>query len=547
NKEIYEVKIVNKERRIFAKNTIFSYLFSYSDFTFSIFTSLLISRIVSQTIWGMLILSLSYISIFSLPLVFLPPSLGLSVNYFIPKYRALENNGKLRSFILKSLILRVIFVIPIFIISILIFSIFLGFFKLFVNQYWYLFFVLSPLILIYGLDKIIRNMLRALNLFNVVYYLLILTNIIYIGGLIFSFLFVNFHNVETIAIIVLLSNLIPFLFSFIYLLVYINIKYDKIDEKKISYKQLVKELYTYGSGLSINTYINGFVKEAKVQLIALFDSDIFVTGYYIGLKYANISAETIRSLNFPLTNTFTGLYVKKEHEEIEKVYNLMFRYTLFLLLLVTGGLFFLSDFFLSFIYGHNYLIYSFILKLLLLAITFNLLGSFFNSMIRATNKIKYIIPYTILTTIVSLPLYLIGLILNGIGGALLGLVLGNFINFIITIILNKILFKIEIKQSKVTMQYTIFFITILLVYTLDFLFLKDFNNHLLSLLNLNLFQNFNIFSISLFFILYLGCNIIFKVISKEDVENIEIFFQKNNKRNRIILTFLRYLKKLLRK
>jgi len=107
-------KNLTKDHRILAKNTFFSFLFSYGKFLFALITSFIIARIISQETWGFLILTLSFINIFTFILVFFPPSLGLSFHYYIPRYRALNQNSKLKSFVLNSLIIRFMFLIPIF-------------------------------------------------------------------------------------------------------------------------------------------------------------------------------------------------------------------------------------------------------------------------------------------------------------------------------------------------------------------------------------------------------------------------------------------------
>ena len=208
-------KKLSKDYRILAKNTLFSFLFSYGTYLFSIISSFIIARIISQDTWGFLILTLSFLNIFTFILVFFPPSLGLSFHYYIPQYRALNQNSKLKSFVQNALIIRLVFLIPIFLLTLLIFNVFFDFFKISLQNYTYLFYVLSPLIAINSFDAIFNDISRAFNKFQVVFILLIIKYIVNVGGLIYLFLFVDIVKLEMIAFITLISNLVPFLINII--------------------------------------------------------------------------------------------------------------------------------------------------------------------------------------------------------------------------------------------------------------------------------------------------------------------------------------------
>ena len=236
-------KNLSKDHRILAKNTFFSFLFSYGKFLFALITSFIIARIISQETWGFLILTLSFINIFTFILIFFPPSLGLSYHYYIPRFRALNQNSKLKSFVVNSLIIRFVFLIPIFFLTLLIFNIFFSFFEISLQNYTHLFYILSPLVAINSFDKIFNDLSRALNKFQIVFILLVIKYIVNIGGLIYLFLFVNIIELEMIAVITLLSSLVPFLLSIIVIFFILKYKIKKTNEEGITFKETFKLLY----------------------------------------------------------------------------------------------------------------------------------------------------------------------------------------------------------------------------------------------------------------------------------------------------------------
>ena len=218
NQNVGNERVLSKGHKVLAKNTFFSFLSSYGNYISSIITSFIIARIISQENWGFLILATSIVNIFTFILLFFPPSLGLAMNYYIPKYRALNQNNKLKSFIVKSLIIKLLLVLPIYILSILIFNVFFEFFQISLKNYTSLFYLLSPLIIINSFDNIFKDISRALNKFQFVFFMFLIKYILNIGSLIYVFIFLTVINVEVIALITLFSNLIPFLINFIAIL-----------------------------------------------------------------------------------------------------------------------------------------------------------------------------------------------------------------------------------------------------------------------------------------------------------------------------------------
>ncbi|MHA1294764.1 MAG: oligosaccharide flippase family protein, partial [Promethearchaeota archaeon] len=540
-------KQLTQNQRVLAKNTFYSFLQSYGVFFFSLITSFFIARMITQEEWGFLFLTLSYITIFTLFLGFCPPSLADSVKYYIPTYRALEQNTKLKSFIINAIIIRILFVIPIFLISVAIFTIFIDFFSLNLKNHVYLFYLLVPLILINGIDKIFNGINQSLNMFRTVFILIVIKYVFFIGSLIYFFLFVKDVQVDTIALITLYANLIPFLINCFIMFFIIEFKIKKTAEEKEKLKETFKNLYKYGSYLSVKNFIISFTKEFRTQSIGFFESPEVVTGWSIARHYADISREAVGALSAPLTISFSELHTSKRFNEIVKIFNILFLYSVFLILLITGILLFIVDIFLFIVYGESYLVFGLMLKLLLMIVIFNVLGSFFFSLLRASNKVKYMIPIILINVSIRMPLFLIGLIFFGVHWAIIGLLIGNIIIFGLYAMFCFKIFNIRLKIPKAVQLYLIFFAALGITLILENIILKDFNTAILRYLNLTIFEHFQFISLGLFLVLFFSLIVISGIFSQSDIENIEAFFNRDNLLHKIIRKGLNILKRVMRK
>jgi len=539
-------KHLSKEYKILAKNSIFSMIHVYSSFFFSLITSFIIARLISPDIWSYLILSLSYITIFSLILTFLPPSLDQTFNYYIPKYRALKQFNALKSFVQNSFLLRSIFVLLVFIISLVIFIFLSDLFKINLENYYHILLILSPILIINGLGKILIAVERTFNMFNVVLYLLIVRYILNIGGFIFMLLFFKTIQLSTIAFVYLISDLVPFLINCLIIMLLFKYKIRKSEEKRISFKTSFKYLYSYGSHLSVKGFIDGLVRELRVQVIRFFEKPDFVTGYHIAFNYKSVSGQIIQSMPDPLTISFSELHTKQKYKEIKKIINTLMVFLIFVILFTSGILIYLADFFIFVVYGESYLRFSLLFKLAIISTIFNVINIFFHSLLKATNKVKYVIPISLLTTSITFFPYLIGLIFFGIHTAVLGIFIGAIINFFIFVYFTFKLFKIKVNLKKILLQYGIFFTSLGIALLLEILILKDINTLILETIYLSYFKNFQFLSLFLFLIIFLFLNIIFKIFTVSDIELVEAFFSKKTFINKIIGKGTKLLKKSMK-
>ena len=538
-------KKITREHKILAKNSLYSFIHTYGNFIFSIITASIIARTISQHEWQYLILTLSLIGIFLTLLTFLSPSLGGSLIYYISGYYALNYNTKVRSFTRNAIILRILFLIPIFLLSILIFTIFLEIFKISLGEYYYLFYLLSPLIIIKAFDGILSELTRALNMFRINLFLLIIYNIIYIGGLLFLFFYIESNKLIFIGIIYVIAATIPFIINCFIIYFKFKFKIKKTEEDGDTFKECVKLIYNYGTYLSIIEGYSTFCINIKPIFVGVFEVEGMVTGYHIAKRYNSVSTANISPLYRPLSISLTRLYSKEQFDQIQKIYNTIFRYTLLLFLLGTGFFYFIADFFLYFVYGESYLIYSLLVKLSLISIIFTIQDSFLASFLIASKKVKTLAVNALIFGSIQLVFFTIGLILYGIIGSIVFSIIAFIITLIwYTIILNKN--KIKLKSKKIIQIYAIFFISLLSASILESILLKDIYLGILRNLDLLFFQYFNPLSLGLFFIIFIFLIIFLKIITISDVELIEHFFIRDSVSHKNIRKILSISKRFLR-
>lgn len=533
------------EEKTLAKNTFYSLLTSYSNYAFSIITVFFIARLIPKEEWDFLILTTSLLSILTIVLIFFPPGLELSIIYYASKFKALNQNRKLKSFIINSLILKLTFTIIIFFLGFVIFYIFIDIFTLKFENYLYLFYLLSPLILINGLSPILGHITQSLNMFKLNYILLVIKNIIYIGGLTYLFFIADSASVYDIALILIISMAIPFILHFTVIIIILKFKIKNAEEEAVSLKESIIKIYKYGSSLTAVSFIGTFNTEMQTQLVGFFEVPSMVTGYYIANRYNSIPALAIASFSKPLTIYYIRLINMKRMKQIKKIYNLLFNYSLILFLLITGILFFFVDIFLFLLYGESYLTFSVLLKITLFLPIFSIQNSFLGSYFMASNNVKQLSVISLATGVFKLAFFAIGMIFFDIIIAIIFAIVANVINMVInTLILNK--FNIRLKIIKPLVIFSSFFISVFTATLLNTFFLNDIYLVILKMLNLSFFQYFHLPSLCLYLIIFIILIIAFKILTRSDIEKIDSIFIKDSLPHRLIRKGLNISKKFVR-
>ncbi|MFX1311088.1 MAG: lipopolysaccharide biosynthesis protein [Promethearchaeota archaeon] len=534
------------EYRNLATNTFYSFLMNYGSHFFTLLYSFLLARLITDENWDFLILALSYVTIIVLITNFLPPGSNYALNYYIPRYLALNKKAKIKSLIKNGILAKLMFLLPIFIISILIFHFFGDIFAINLKEKISLFYILSPLIIFNSLQFSLNAINRGLNQYNYIFIFIMIREFLYIIPLFYFFIF-NFNiEIELVAVFNLISVTVPFFLNLGFvLIVYSKIK--PIGDKGGSFKEDFQKTFKYGSYLGYSNLIDRFWKETQFQGIGIFESEGAVTGYNIAWNYKDIAAYTVNSFNFPLLTSFSSLNTKEEIEKVSIIYKIANKITLFLLLIISGVLFFCVDFIIDFVFLPSRLIYGNFLRLLVLASIFKFLDAYVQTLLGSQNKSKITLLLKVIYMSYSIPLFFIGLIYFGVEGAIiLGLIMGNIISLIIQIIATYKIAHIKLNVKKIVFQYITFFVPLGITLILQEMILKDASFKIIQNLGLLLFSNFDFLSVGVFLILFILINLILKTVSSTDITYFETLFDKNRLFGKIMHKGLNLLKRITR-
>ncbi len=537
----------NKEYKRLATNTFYSYLINYGSFFFTLIYSFILARLISNRTWDFLILATSYITIIDIIITLLPPGLSDALNYYIPRYLALNEKKKIKALIKNTLIIKSLFIIIILLISIVFFTIFEDLFAINLEDNVSILFILSPTIFFNSLGSLLDAINRGFSKFNFLFLILLIKNAFHICPLLIYYIFDININIGTIALIVMISSLIPFILKFLYVLIKV-IRIKPVGNEIEPFKKDILKSVKYGGYSTFSNLIAKGWREVQLQSIGFFESAGAVTGFNIALNYSNIGQVSVGSFYFPLMTSFTSLSTKKDYYQLVKIFKIANRITLFLLLILSGILFFSVDFFLDFVFLESRIIFSNILKLFVLAAIFQIFKIFVLSLLNAQNKVKMSFLLNMLYTTYSIPLFFIGLIYGGIEGAIIfGLIIGNIISLIIQVYSIYKIGNIKINIKRIILQYLTFFIPLVITVILGNLILKEISRTILDGLGLTFFINLDFFSIIVFFALFILMNLAFGIVKSPDIEYFESLLSKDKFLNRIMLKTLNVLKKLTRR
>jgi len=544
-KDTIENQDLSRDYGVLVKNSFFSFLNTYGTFIFSLISSFLLARLIGDLSWGYFVLGLSYIQIISLITNFLPPSLKNTLHYYIPRFISLNQKNQLKSFINRAIYVKILFLIPSFVISILSFILLSNIF--FINlpeENIKFLLLLSPLIIINNLQVILNSVNIGFNKFKTVFYLVSIQYLIYIGFLLYFFIFFDGIGLESLALIFVFSAFIPFLLNIV-----INAR--NIHKIKVSGKSStplrddLQEMVKYGGLVRAATFFSDIWGEIQVQSIGVFKPES-VLGFKISRDLLSISVNASLAISYPLTVSFSSFVAKEKKDNIVAIYNLLLKYIIFLIEIITGLLFFCADLFIALIYGEPRLIYSDIVKLYLFTFVFLIIASPLDALLLAENKGKYLVLLRFVGLLLRLPLFLVLLVFFDLYIAIIGITISNFVFSAFYLFVTITIGNIKLNVKKIIYQYLIFFFALGFTLVLEFLILDALNNLFLQYLGLQIINTFNIFSLIVFLLVYMLLIIEFRVLTVGDVKNLQSFFNKESIMHKMTKKALNILKKILK-
>jgi len=536
-------EIERKENRYLLRNTLFSFLTKSSILIFGITTSMLVARLISIEDWGLLILSISYISIITLITAFLPPALEYTVIYYIPKFKILKESRKMKSFIKRAIILKLIFLIPIVLISIFTFPFVIKTLIVSLNDNLLLLYILTPMIFILGFTPLLEGILRSFNMFKTIFFLTLIGYIVHVSLLFVCFYFFREVTIEIIAITNIIAIFIPFLLTII--IIVIKLHAIKVtDEDNSSLKEFIKTSFEYGIPISFGYFLTGFWTEIQIQGVGYYDVPENVTGYKIGSNFSTYSDVLLGIFYLPLFTALSRLKTLGKENQIKRIFNLSNKFLVALLLLFSGIMFFIIDFFLFLIYSESYLVFSILLKLLLLSKISIAFYIPFEIMLLINKKEKVMFYCRLFRTLINISLFFIGLIFFGILGGILGIILANVIILFLYIAISPRVLNIEVDLKRFITQYLIFGISLLITLLLGNTFISQLNSMILYNLHFSSLTYLPMISIILFVVLFIILNFSLNVFSNSDFNYIQSFFNRDKKMDKIIRKTIKILKRI---
>ncbi|MBD3201268.1 MAG: oligosaccharide flippase family protein [Candidatus Lokiarchaeota archaeon] len=532
-----------QEYRSLAKNSFYSAISIYLVIFYSLALSFLMARLISIEEWGIYILANSYIFIVVQISRTFPPSLWMTLNYFLPKYYVLEKKSKFKSFIKKSLILKLMFLIPLIILSVSLFTFLSYLFSPSLNGHIILLLILSPLIFIDAINIIFQSINRGFNNFklNVLMFLLrFALNVC----LLILFFFLNYNvTIEIIGVINVVSYLIPFIINLMVLLKYFY-KLDNTEEDNLTYREVLKLSLHYGAPLIVNNFIGNFWIQAQQIGIGNLETKSEVTGFTNAISYSKVANSFSMSLNNPLVNSFTRIYNKDKFERIKWIYNFTVKYSLLISSFISGILFLSADFYLVLIYGENYLIFSPFFKLLIITVVFRILYAPLNSLISSKDKTKLLAPIQLIKLIVEAILFFGALIYFDTTIAIMTIIVAEIFGFLFYCYLSTKIGKLKLDIIPLFFQYLIFFSSLSIAVFINDIFISNLYKNIINTLNLDLLIRLPIFTILIFTVLFLALNILSKILVKKDLEDIQNLLNKEQGIEKVLYKMLSFLKKI---
>jgi O-antigen/teichoic acid export membrane protein len=312
-----------------------------------------------------------------------------------------------------------------------------------------------------------------------------------------------------------------------------------------SIKDDFQDMVKYGGLARTATFFTEMWAEIQVQSIGAFRPES-VLGFKISRDLLSISINTSTAIANPLTVSFSSFIAKEEKENIAQIYNLIIKYLIFFMELLTGLLFFFADFFIAFIYGEPRLIYSDIVKVYLFTFIFLIVSSPMVSLLLAENKGKSLVLVRFIGFLLQFPLFIVLLVFFDLYYAIFGIIVSNFLFSVLYLYVTIKIGKIKLNLKKITYQYLIFFVSLAITLILEYFLLDNLNNLLLLSFNPSLFGVLNPFSIIVFLFVFMFLVIEFRVLTVGDINNIQSFFLKKSTMHNVTNRILNFLKKILK-
>jgi O-antigen/teichoic acid export membrane protein len=340
------------------------------------------------------------------------------------------------------------------------------------------------------------------------------------------------------------SALVPFLINI--LIIARTVYKIKVSGKSsTSLKEDFQDMVKYGGLARTATFFTELWAEIQVQSIGVFRPES-VLGFKISRDLLSVSVNASSAVANPLTVSFTSFIAKEKKENITAIYNLIIKYLIFFMEILTGLLFFFAEFFIVLIYGEPRLIYADIVKIYLFTFIFLIVSSPIVSLLLAENKGKSLVVIRFIGFLLQFPLFIVLLIFFNLYTAIFGIIISNFLFSVLYLYVTIKVGNLKLNLKKISFQYIIFFLSLGVTLILEYFLLDNLNNMLLLDVNYQIFSIFNPFSVIVFLVVFMTLVIVFRVLTVGDINNLQSFFSKESTMHKITNRVLNFLKRILK-
>lgn len=514
----------------------FGILDVYLSFLFSFVYVFIIARILTPQVWGQLILSISFINFAQYLCSFYPPSVEVTLQFYVPKLMHQDNQKvALRKFLFQAYKSRLLTAIVVFIGFIIIISISNLDPSILVIVY-----TLSPLIILGPINSVSAALLIGYQKFKSSFIVSLINSITISTCLVLIFLFHVEQPIFLVSLSHLISTIVPF-FAFIFII--LPLLPQKTNTPNIENTESIFKLQTnYG----LNLLIAGLI----VQAATLFMNFMFLTfGMIVYITYLSICSSIVNMiLKFSgsdrsrYLSVFSELFDRDDPKQYERIFYQMHKLISIMLALIAAIFFFFADVYVLLMYSQIYLgilipILIFLFTALSRVITRNLI-----LIANSTNHTVINLKLNLFENSLKILFTFITLFFFDFLFLIVFYVLISYISIFFVLFLLNRASEFSIKLKPIFFPFIIFMVSI--IASVSSTFFINFNLFPISLLNLLLTDGvrFVIFMIFFYLLVYFT-----KVINRNEIDQLVKLIPILKSNNRFIQRLIGYFKLLFPK
>jgi O-antigen/teichoic acid export membrane protein len=510
----------------------FNFLSVYGVIPINLLLTILVARFLSPDNWGIYIYVIMLLSGSQIVMVFIPPSISAVILYQIPEFIVKKEFSRVKGYISYFIKIK----------SIVAFIFMLGFMitALFLLQYpktslhAKLILIIAPIIITQEIVGIFLYLSSAMKQFDINTKLRIQEKIIYFFGYLILFL-VDWNETMKLIGMGIIVNIT--LFAFLpKLLIQYKRDFGQYTSDKISRNDL-KSSVLFGTSFSITNSASIAYEQVYYGLINLFGLPRFNTYSNI---CQNLSNEIIQGFSPPLGPVLSDLEKTQQRDKMILLFKKGFNLSNILIGFLIGVLFFAAEIYILLIYPPEYLdAVKYVQTYVLIVYFINVINNYRN-LYSITNYVKKMWQIDLIIVIYSSIFAIFGMILFGF----MGLILSRVLGFAIGSLLFWYFGAYKLNEFKLPLWlifkhlFALFVIIIIILCSRNyiekiiltesvFFNILNFLNQILpgfdGLIYLNQIKVIlnGIICIILFGLIYISYIIIFRAISKQDIDQFD--------------------------